>query len=35
VAAGDRADHRQFGVDRFGIRPGDRDHQVRRRCRKG
>ena len=35
VAAGDRADHRQFGVDCFGIRPGDRDHQVRRRCRKG
>jgi hypothetical protein len=34
VATGDRADHRQFGVDRLGIGPGCRNHQVGGGCRK-
>jgi hypothetical protein len=33
VATGDRADHRQFRVDRFGIGPGRGNDQVGRGCR--
>jgi len=35
VATGDRTDHRQFRVDRFGIGPGRGNYQVGRGCRKG